>query len=330
MPKVSVIIPTYNRAKYLPKAIDSVLNQTYQDFEIIIVDDGSIDNTKDILAKYDGKIRYFYQENKGPSAARNLGIKKACGEYVAFLDADDIWFPDKLDKQLGIFNNDDKIGLVHSQMYVISNNNLASLSQNIKPKRLPGSSFAELLFYGSGPPSTFMVKHKCFKKTGLFDKNLKTLEDLDMAVRIARFYKVVFIPFPLGSYRQHTTNTTLNTEKVYKGQVSYWAKALTQYAEEVPTTLMKEKLAENSYLLGKVFFNKDNYVEANRSICRAIRICPYVSLTLISLKTTLKTKIVVFIKPYLALIFSIILSIFPHRFIYETKKKIKSILMKQC
>lgn len=106
MPKVSIIIPTYNSAKYIHDAIESVLNQTYQDFEIIVMDDGSIDNTKKVLRSYieSKKIRYFYQKNKGPSAARNKGIREAKGEYIAFLGADDIWHKKKLEKSINFMN----------------------------------------------------------------------------------------------------------------------------------------------------------------------------------------------------------------------------------
>ena len=103
MPKVSVIIPTYNRAHYICETIDSILAQTYRDYEIIVVDDGSADNTRKVLQKYDGKVRYFYQKNRGPSAARNFGISQSQGEYIAFLDDDDLWTENKLELQIDFF-----------------------------------------------------------------------------------------------------------------------------------------------------------------------------------------------------------------------------------
>lgn len=99
MPKISVIIPTYNRAHYVSQAIDSVLAQTFTDYEILVIDDGSIDNTKEVLQSYLDKITYIYQENKGVSAARNTGLRLARGEWIAFLDSDDIWLPEKLEVQ---------------------------------------------------------------------------------------------------------------------------------------------------------------------------------------------------------------------------------------
>ena len=114
MPKVSVIIPTYNRAEYLPDAIDSVLAQTFRDFEVIIIDDGSTDNTREIIEKYIKRypqiIRPFYQMNSGASVARNKGIEEARGEYIAFLDSDDVWLSKKLERQVSVLERDKKIG----------------------------------------------------------------------------------------------------------------------------------------------------------------------------------------------------------------------------
>jgi len=113
MPKVSVIIPTYSYSKYIEKAINSVLAQTYRDFEIIVVDDGSTDNTRKIIeTKYKDKVRYFYQENKGASAARNKGIKESKGEYLAFLDQDDLFHPLSLEKKVDFLNRNSEFGWV--------------------------------------------------------------------------------------------------------------------------------------------------------------------------------------------------------------------------
>ncbi len=102
MPKVSVIIPTFNCAVYLPQAIESVLGQTWQDFELIVVDDGSTDDTCQVLAPYQNRLVYLYQENQGESSARNKGIQVAQGEYLAFLDSDDLWLATKLERQITV------------------------------------------------------------------------------------------------------------------------------------------------------------------------------------------------------------------------------------
>jgi glycosyltransferase involved in cell wall biosynthesis len=125
-PTVSVIIPTYNRAHLIGRAIQSVLKQTYQDFEVIVVDDGSIDNTEEVVKKIQENRVYYYKhdKNKGGSAARNTGISLAKGEYIAFQDSDDEWLPEKLEKQIGVFNNQTKnVGVVYTGFYRIEGNN---------------------------------------------------------------------------------------------------------------------------------------------------------------------------------------------------------------
>ncbi len=120
MPKVSVIIATYNRTHFVCEAIESVLNQTFPDFEIIVIDDGSIDNTKQVLEKYASRIQYIFQENKGRAEARNTGIKNAKCEYIAFLDDDDIWLPNKLEKQVIFLDSHPDIELVYTFTEVIN------------------------------------------------------------------------------------------------------------------------------------------------------------------------------------------------------------------
>src|SRR5258708_1857585 len=120
MPKVSILIPSYNSAHFLSRSIESALSGTYQDFEIIVIDDGSHDNTKDLVQsfidRYPHKIRYFWQENKGLAVARNTGIAQAHGEYLALLDADDKWLPCRLEEGVEILDADASIGLVHGNI----------------------------------------------------------------------------------------------------------------------------------------------------------------------------------------------------------------------
>ena len=130
---VSVIIPTYNRAKYITSAIDSVLSQTYNNIEIIVVDDGSNDSTREVLYRYGNKIRYVYQENLGVSAARNRGIELSKGEWIAFLDSDDVWFPKKLSVQMEHISERPEIDVHVTNVFIsrenIEHNPLSLVSQ---------------------------------------------------------------------------------------------------------------------------------------------------------------------------------------------------------
>lgn len=191
MPKVSVVIPTYNRAKYICEAIDSVLAQTYKDHEIIVIDDGSTDNTKELLNKYETKIKYIYQENKGISAARNAGIKVAKGEYIAFLDSDDLWLSEKLKVQVKALEENKEIGLVYSSMSRIDS---SGKFWGMCPSTPAGDNCYDLLISESHYPTpTILVRKECFEKAGLFDETMKGIEDLDWCYRIIKFYKPYYI-----------------------------------------------------------------------------------------------------------------------------------------
>src|SRR5437867_1708261 len=118
MPKVSIVIPTYNYGRYVVEAVESVLNQSFQDREVIVVDDGSTDDTRERLERFRGRIRYIYQRNKGLPAARNTGIRAARGAYVAFLDSDDLWLPEKLALQVPILDTRQQVGMVYTDAHL--------------------------------------------------------------------------------------------------------------------------------------------------------------------------------------------------------------------
>ena len=151
--KVSVIIPTYNCARYISKAIDSVLKQTYRDFEIIIINDGSSDDTEKVVKPYlkNESVSYIYQENKGVAAARNKGIRNSKGEYIALLDADDYWSSMKLEKQIPIFEKMHEVKLVHSNMYIFNEGdegNFEKYSMDINYNKLTQKQlFEKILFW---------------------------------------------------------------------------------------------------------------------------------------------------------------------------------------
>jgi hypothetical protein len=202
MPAVSVIIPTYNTAHLISDAIDSVLAQTYRDLEIIVVDDGSTDNTAEVLADYQDRISYIYQENQERSAARNNGIGRAQGEYVAFLDADDYWAPDKLTKQIALLAQRPDLGLVYSQAQTFYGDR--------KWPRILGTDFSKieelnvfegLLLGKSIPTLTVVVRTECLQTVGLFDERIIIGEDWDLWLRITLKYAVGYIPQILAYYR---------------------------------------------------------------------------------------------------------------------------------
>lgn len=194
---VSVIIPTHNRAPYLERSIESVLAQTYKDFVLFVVDDGSTDNTPSVLARFenDSRVRVLKQENKGVSSARNLGIKNSISPFVAFLDSDDEWLPHKLETQIEAAQKHPHIRLIHSDELWIRNN----LEVKI-PKKFDKSNNEILnrsLIQCLISPSTVLIKRDLLDETGHFDEELTVCEDYDLWLRILLKEDVHHIPLPL-------------------------------------------------------------------------------------------------------------------------------------
>jgi len=208
-PTVSIIIPTYNREHLLGRALKSILNQTYKDFEVIVVDDGSTDNTEDVIREFSAlKIHYIkHIENKGEGAARNTGVKAARGDYVAFLDSDDEYLPEKLEKEMAVFKSESpRLGVVYSDMCEIERNGAKYLwrSPTFMPK--DGLSYRRALeyqIYGIGIGSS-VVRRACFDKVGFFDEGLSYYVDLDFFIRLSKEYFFYHIKEPLMNY--HVTN----------------------------------------------------------------------------------------------------------------------------
>lgn len=191
MPSVSVIIPTFNRADFINEAIDSVLNQTYRDFEIIIVDDGSTDRTADVIAAYDNEIIYEYQPNSGPSAARNRGIGLAKGKYLSFLDSDDLWLKHKLKIQMDLLFENPEIKICYTDEIWIRNG--VRVNQKKVHEKYSGFIFQRCLPLCIISPSSIVLHKNVFSNIGTFDETLPVCEDYDLWLRISAKYPVNYI-----------------------------------------------------------------------------------------------------------------------------------------
>ena len=207
LPRVSVIVPTYNSARYLPEAIDSVLGQTYRDFEIIVVDDGSTDNTQGVLARYAEQIRVVRQSNQGSAAARNAGILAARGEFIAFLDADDLWLPQKLERQMPLFDERPEIGWVYSDYREFGESGLSAQSFFERQSLCPPPEGRVLLALARDcitSTITVVIRASCLQEAGLFDRTFRRAQDYDMWLRLAARFPVGCVDDVLALYRQHT------------------------------------------------------------------------------------------------------------------------------
>jgi len=192
---VSVIIPTFNRGWTLKTAIDSVLAQNFDDYELIVVDDGSSDNTPDLLDTYAEQITCIHQKNRGVSAARNTGIRASYGSLIAFLDSDDYWLPDKLAVQTAFF--DANRGATICQAEEIWVRNGLRVNPKKKHAKPSGNIFERSLSLCLVSPSAVMLRRELFDDVGLFDENLPACEDYDMWLRISCRYPVHLIDTPL-------------------------------------------------------------------------------------------------------------------------------------
>lgn len=220
MKKVSVIIPVYNGEEFIGDAINSVLAQTYDDYEIIVIDDGSIDNTKRILDQFAEKITYIYQSNQGVAVARNTGIKATRGKYIAFLDADDIWFKNKLKLEVEILENNPDIDLVHANDVKISSDKKILRGYTRNKKNLDGYLAKGLILRKFHIQiSTVLIRRKCIEKYGLFDPNLSKLgaEDREFFYRITKKCKAKYINKDVSYYRVSSNSLSANRQNMLDG-----------------------------------------------------------------------------------------------------------------
>jgi glycosyltransferase involved in cell wall biosynthesis len=194
-PLISVIIPTYNRGWIINEAIDSVLTQDYVNFELIVVDDGSTDNTHDILNSYQKNFLVLRQNNKGVSAARNRGLAAASGHFVAFLDSDDTWLPQKLSRQVDFFQSNPDALICQTEEIWIRNN--VRVNPKKRHKKPSGMIFEPSLSLCLVSPSAVMIKKNLFEEVGIFDETLPACEDYDLWLRVSCRHPVHLIDTPL-------------------------------------------------------------------------------------------------------------------------------------
>ena len=274
MPKVSVIIPTYNRAKYISEAINSVLNQSFKDFEIIVVDDGSTDNTRAILEPYLCKIKYCYQKNSGPAKARNEGIKIAKGEYIGFLDSDDLWLPEKLKFQMDFFTQFPNIEILHCNLEFLKEGEILGFNFNKIGLIKGGYIFNDLLLLkGDIFMPCVIIKRAILDEIGLFNESLHTAEDTNMFLRIAKKYYFGFIDKILVRIRIHQDNLTTIGIKNY-GTIKNLDHISSLFPELHPSRskLMRKAYERRYKFIGHSLFLKSDYAKAREFFIEAIRI----------------------------------------------------------
>lgn len=283
MPKVSIIIPTYNRAQFLYDAITSVLNQTYQDFEILVIDDCSQDNTQEIVNSFhDTRIKYIrHEKNKGEAGSRNTGIRSSSAEYIAFLDDDDEWLPEKLKLQVNLLeNSQSKVGCIYTGYWVVDKTKEKILDKRIPQKR--GYIHYDLFIQNHiRIPSTVILKRECFEKVSLFDETLTFRTDYDMWIRLSKEFNFDYIKEPLVKYRYHESRLSNNIAAVIAGMETLF-KRYEQFF-----SLNKGGYCKYLMHLGILYCYVGNIKKSREALLKAIRLSPFQLRTYVNLGLSL-------------------------------------------
>lgn len=219
-PVVSVVIPTHNRAGLIGDAIDSVLRQTYTNIEVIVVDNGSTDATRErvlVVAERDDRVRYYHQENSGsPVGPRNRAVGLALGDYVAFLDSDDLWLPAKLEKQMARFESDSKTAIVYSDFFMIDDSGERGATYFSLGTPHRGSVYPELLVKNFIPNSTAVVKKSAYLDGGGQQERYKIGHDWDLWLKIAENSNVAYVDEPLSEIRMHSGSMSARRQDLFE------------------------------------------------------------------------------------------------------------------
>ena len=270
MPNVSIIMPAYNSSRWISDSIQSVFEQNYVQWELLIVDDGSTDNTKNIVKDFlnDKRIKYFYQDNYGPAVARNYGISKASGKYLAFLDSDDLWKPNKLELQLNYLKNNPDCCLIHTNYSTFESN-----TQNSKPFRQTPwfSNWDEnerLLMFDTIGTLTVLTETQLIKNLGGFNNDLHGTEDWDLWIRVSKEGKISKLNDDTAFYRIHPKGISqsfdkhlIELDKVYNQHV---------FQSKIQNKIKYAANSVYSFRKAKNYFKKKNYLFFLRYICSGI------------------------------------------------------------
>ncbi len=270
----SVIIPTFNRAAFLREAIDSVLAQTEKDFELIIVDDGSTDYTRELVAEYGDRVRYVFQPNAGPSAARNLGIRHASGKLITFLDSDDLWLPHKLARQREWMAAHPQARLCYTDEIWIRRG--VRVNQKKIHAKSGGWIYPLCLPRCIISPSSVLMRRELFDAVGLFDEQLPVCEDYDLWLRVASRFEIGFIAESLivkrGGHPDQLSQREWGNDRYRVAALLkiYESGVLDEMARRKTAEMIcrKCKILENGFRKRKKVSEADFYVKVKEKFCK--------------------------------------------------------------
>ncbi len=281
-PTVSVLIPSYNHARFLPIALQSVFDQTYRDYEIVVVDDGSSDESVAILQSYGDRIRLFVQSNRGTYPTLNRLIVESRGRYLAILNSDDMWAPTKLEKQVPILERQPEVGLVHTGGYFIDGEGRIQPGNPLGfewPRTPSGNIIEALVRHNKIIASSVLVRRECFERLGGCREDLFGSGDWEMWFRIALEYDIAYIDEPLTMYRVHGANASFQHRRVYEDDIKVrtetihacearlWQRANSRHA-------MRLALAHSYACLGTEYALLGDRRSARKAYLHSLRLYP--------------------------------------------------------
>ena len=282
MPRVSVLLTCYNHIAFLPAALDSVLAQTFKDYEIIAIDDGSTDGTREWLSAQRAPMKLIFNEkNLGTYGSLNVALRAATGEFIAILNDDDLWAPAKLQKQLDVFERHPKVGLVHTDGSFIDAQGRTFEGEPLGfefPKTETGDVLLSLIYANKRIASAVLVRAECFAKLGVFNEAYFGSGDWEMWLRIAEEYEIGFVPEPLTFYRVHGANASHKLERIWHDDemLRDWIAARAPiYAEKgYEPIVLRHALAHNAACLGTVKTLNGNPADGRRAYKQSLALEP--------------------------------------------------------
>jgi len=277
--RVSVVIPVYNGERYLQRAIDSVLAQTYSDVEIVVIDDGSTDGSPAMLREYGDRLRVHHQANCGNvGLVRNTGIDRSHGEFVAFLDQDDWWLPEKLALQVQAMRASDSIGLVHTAVTDFDDDGCSEsglLNPDAHPERITGRCFEELLLGNPMYNSSVMVRRSALNEVGLCDLQIpgNTVQDYDLWLRLAQVFEFAFIPAAVTCYQMHSGQGMWDRRAMLRAELEVLLRIRDRSVWQSDER-GKMRLADLYDGLAVACFDQDESLESRRNFQKACALNP--------------------------------------------------------
>ncbi len=282
-PTVSVVIPTYNQAEFLKAAIRSVLAQTFQDFEIIVIDNYSTDGTSHVIRQIgDQRIRLISHRNNGIIASsRNRGILASQGQYVAFLDSDDLWYPRKLEKAAEVFRENPEIGVICHNEYFVRDGKVVKRSKYGVPRRVGDHISEYLLFRGNRlSTSATVVKRSKLLEVGLFseDPAFVTVEDYDLWIKLAKVARFLFLPEVFGEFRLHAASESANLERHCQNELNLLRAYFSRFEPALDSRvhrLIKRRYAATYYGAARGYYKSGQFGKSFESYIKAVGTYPF-------------------------------------------------------